>query len=101
MQAGPDARSLLADGLAAIREQRDRILEELPGVDGVTVYPSDANFVLFRPPGDVGEAWKGLLERGVLVRDVSNNVPGCLRVTAGTPEETGTFLSAMKEVTSK
>jgi histidinol-phosphate aminotransferase len=86
--------------LDRVREQRDRILEELPGVADVIVYPSDANFVLFRPPGDVGEAWKGLLERGVLVRDVSNNVPGCLRVTAGTPDETGAFLSAMKEVTA-
>jgi histidinol-phosphate aminotransferase len=87
--------------LAAIREQRDRILEELPAVAGVEVYPSHANFVLFRPAGDVTATWKGLLEEGVLVRDVSNNVPGCLRVTAGTPEETGAFLSAMKEVTSK
>lgn len=87
--------------LNQVREQRDRILDELAGVAGVEVYPSEANFVLFRTPGDAGETWKRLVERGVLVRDVSNNVPGCLRVTAGTPEETGAFLSAMKEVTSK
>jgi histidinol-phosphate aminotransferase len=87
--------------LDAVREQRDRILDELSGVPGITVYPSDANFVLFRPSGDAAVVWKALLERGVLVRDVSHNVPGCLRVTAGTPAETSAFLSAIKEVAGK
>lgn len=86
--------------LDAIREQRDRILGELSQVAGVTAYPSDANFVMFRPPGGADDTWKGLLEHGVLVRDVSNNAPGCLRVTAGTPEETEAFLTAIKEVVS-
>jgi histidinol-phosphate aminotransferase len=43
--------------------------------------------------------WQGLLDRGVLVRDVSG-APGlerCLRVTAGTPEETDAFLKALGE----
>jgi histidinol-phosphate/aromatic aminotransferase/cobyric acid decarboxylase-like protein len=39
-----------------------------------------------------------LLDRGVLIRDVTSVVPGCLRVTVGTPEEVGRFLSALKEV---
>ena len=84
--------------LNAIREQRDRILESLSQIAGLTVYPSDANFVLFRPPGDAHEVWERLLERGVLVRDFSKTVPGCLRVTAGTPEEVERYLSAIREV---
>jgi len=39
-----------------------------------------------------------LLDHGVLVRDLSMVVPGCLRVTAGTPEETGTFLDSLQVV---
>lgn len=83
--------------LGAIRTERDRILRSLPPM-GVEAFPSEANFVLFRPPKAPGDAWAGLLERDVLVRDFSDLVPGCLRVTAGTPEEVDRFLSALEEV---
>ncbi len=83
--------------LDAVRQQRDRILVELPPLE-VRTFPSDANFVLFRPPRPAQEVWRGLLDLGVLVRDVTSAVPRCLRVTAGTPEEVGRFLSALKEV---
>jgi histidinol-phosphate aminotransferase len=82
--------------LDATREQRDRILEALPAM-GVEAFPSAANFVLFRPPTDAGEVWRTLLERGVLVRDMGDAVPGTLRVTAGTPREVDLFLSALEE----
>jgi len=84
--------------LDAVRRERDRILEALGQLEGVEVFPSDANFVLFRPRRPVDEVWQGLLDRGVLVRDLSDVVPGCLRVTAGTPEEVDAFLAAMDEV---
>lgn len=84
--------------LEGIRSERDRILAGLRAMPGVEVFPSDANFVLFRPPPPAKEVWQGLLDRGVLVRDVSDLVAGCLRVTAGTPHEVDMFLGAMKEV---
>jgi len=84
--------------LDAIRVQRDRIVATLQGMAGVTTYPSDANFVLFVPPGDAVAVWQGLLDRGVLVRDLTAVVPNALRVTAGTEHETDLFLTAMKEV---
>jgi histidinol-phosphate aminotransferase len=83
--------------LDAVREQRDRILGELPRL-GVEAFPSDANFVLFRPPGDGAAVWRALLDRGVLVRDFTSVIPDALRVTAGTPEEVDLFLSALEEV---
>lgn len=83
--------------LDRIREQRDRIADALAGAPGVTASPSDANFVLFVTPG-APAVWQGLLDRGVLVRDLTALVPDALRVTAGTPEETGLFLQALKEV---
>ncbi len=83
--------------LDGVRAERDRILGALTAL-GVEAFRSDANFVLFRPPGDAGVVWGSLLDRGVLVRDFTNLVPGCLRVTAGTPEEVGLFLSALEEV---
>jgi histidinol-phosphate aminotransferase len=84
--------------LGAIRVQRDRISRELRAIPHVTVYPSDANFVLFVPPVDAGAVWQGLLDRGVLVRDLSAVVPNALRVTAGTEHEVDQFLTAIKEV---
>lgn len=83
--------------LEAIRIQRDRITRELRSLPGTTVYPSDANFVLFVPPGDALVLWHGLLDRGVLVRDMTAVVPNALRVTAGAEHETDLFLQAIKE----
>ena len=46
------------------------------------------------------EVWRGLLERSVLVRDISAwpGLEGCLRVTIGTPAENDRFLAALGEV---
>ena len=79
----------------AVKEQRDRIVAALPGM-GLTSVASDANFVLFGHFADAHAAWEALLDRGVLVRDVG--LPGWLRVTAGTAEETDAFLTALGEV---
>jgi len=62
------------------------------------VADSDANFVLFEVGGDQQIAWRRMLDNGVLVRDVG--LPGWLRVTAGTPEETTAFLEALSLMTS-
>jgi histidinol-phosphate aminotransferase len=79
----------------AVKAQRDRIVAALPGM-GLTSVPSDANFVLFGRFAEATAAWQALLDRGVLVRDVG--LAGWLRVTAGTPEETEAFLTALGEI---
>lgn len=84
--------------LGAIRTERDRILTGLRSTPGITVYPSVTNFVLFVTPAPAADVWQGLLDRGVLVRDLSAVVPNALRVTAGTTRETDLFLSAIREV---
>jgi histidinol-phosphate aminotransferase len=87
------ADELLAS-VAAVVEQRDRLLHEIAAL-GLDVVPSDGNFVLFGEFGDQRATWQGLLDRGVLVRDVG--LPGWLRVTAGTEAETTAFLDALRE----
>ena len=79
----------------AVKAQRDRIVAALPSM-GLTSVPSDANFVLFGRFADAPAAWRALLDRGVLVRDVG--LPGWLRVTAGTAEESEAFLTALGEI---
>jgi histidinol-phosphate aminotransferase len=94
------ARSALAHAdellatVEAVKSQRDRLVREIRGM-GLEVVDSDANFVLFGEFGDQHATWQGLLDRGVLVRDVG--LPGWLRVTAGTEEETTSFLGALRE----
>jgi histidinol-phosphate aminotransferase len=83
--------------LEPIRTQRDRLVSELGRISGMTVYPSDANFVLFVPPIDAGDLWRALLDRGVLVRDVRDIVPNALRVTAGAEHEVDLFLASLRE----
>jgi histidinol-phosphate aminotransferase len=85
--AGP----LLAT-VEAIRAERDRIVEQVTAL-GLQPVPSDANFVLFGGLADHRATWQALLDQGVLVRDVG--LPGYLRVTAGTPDETTAFLAAL------
>jgi histidinol-phosphate aminotransferase len=80
-----------------IKAQRDRIVEGLRGL-GLTVADSDANFVLFGQFRHEKAVWQYLLDRGVLVRDVG--IAGHLRVSAGTREETETFLRLMGQLPS-
>jgi histidinol-phosphate aminotransferase len=88
-------QAVLLSTVRSIIEQRDRIVAGLAAL-GAAPVPSDANFVLFGGLSDERAAWQALLDRGVLVRDVG--LPGHLRVTAGTPEETGAFLGAAADV---
>ena len=91
-----DHREEALEILAAVRAERDRILEAVPAL-GVEAFPSESNFVLFRPPKPARQVWQALLDRSVLVRDFTTLVPECLRVTAGTPDEVDLFLSALEE----
>ena len=90
----------MADRVAALVRERHRLAAALGKLD-VAVWPSQANFVLFRPRvRDGTEVWQALLDRSVLVRDTSSwpGLAGCLRVTVGTPEEDDRFLAALTEV---
>lgn len=86
--------------VAVLVEERGRLtaaLSDLP----VETWPSEANFILFRPTAIDGRAvWQALLDRSILIRDCTSwpNLDGCLRVTVGTPAENDEFLSALTEI---
>lgn len=93
-------RVVFQAGIRDIMRNRDTLLHGLSGMDGVTVYPSEANFVLFRVE-HASAVWRDLLhDHSILIRDFSRT-PGledCLRVTVGTDEEMHRFLAAMDEL---
>ncbi len=78
-----------------IASERKRLFKGLSKIKEIKAFPSDANFILFRAAGADG-IFKKLLEEGVLVRDLSRAVPGCLRVTVGTEKENDKFLKTLK-----
>ncbi|MBV9773863.1 MAG: histidinol-phosphate transaminase [Gemmatimonadetes bacterium] len=98
------AADLLEPQIEAIRRERDRLYEGLRQIPGIRAFPSGANFVLFRVEREGlihTRVFDRLLEEhGILVRDVSKYpmLAGCLRVNAGTPEETGEFLEALRDI---
>jgi histidinol-phosphate aminotransferase len=94
------ALALAADPLATvtnIRAERDSLVSWLRRL-GLRVADSDANFVLFGTFEQRRDVWQGLVDRGVLVREVGP--PRWLRVTVGTPEEMAAFRAALSEVLS-
>jgi len=85
--------------VALIAEERGRIAAAFAGLP-VETWPSDANFLLFRPTTrDARTVWSELVSASVLVRDCSAwpGLAGCLRVTVGLPEENDRFLAALTE----
>jgi histidinol-phosphate aminotransferase len=79
---------------------RAALMAELVALGDLCVYPSDANFVLVRSARPAREIEMGLLERGVVIKNVSRAgaLEGCLRITVGTAEENGRLLEGLREI---
>jgi len=82
-----------------IAADRDGLASALAALPGLRVFPSQANFILFRVPRGTADAvFQGLRARGILVKNVSAAsaaLRDCLRVTVGSPPETAGFLQAL------
>lgn len=87
--------------VAAIRARRERWASMLAGFC-LEVFPSEANFVLVRLPaaGEARRLHQGLLDRGILVRDVGvgPGLEGCLRITVGDGGALRAVRRALEEV---
>jgi histidinol-phosphate aminotransferase len=100
---------------AKLRDNREQLLAALrvlgtmskcggdvqePPLNGITVYPSRANFILFRvPAGHARRIFESIKAQGVLIKSMhgaSALLADCLRVTVGTPEENQAFLKALE-----
>ncbi len=84
-----------------LKRERSRVHARLQEFKGISVYPSAANFLLMETHDkSPGEVFSGLLERGILIRDVSSYplLKNAIRVTIGTPEENTAFIEAVKEI---
>jgi histidinol-phosphate aminotransferase len=87
-----DTMLRMVDEIVAQRDRMGATIEAL----GYQAHESWTNFILFGGVADPSATWRALYDRGVLIRDIG--IPGHLRVTAGTEEETTAFLEALSEV---
>jgi histidinol-phosphate aminotransferase len=82
-----------------IKRDRAQLLRRLGEIAAVKVYPSEANFLLFRV-ANAAAIFNGLKQRGVLIKSLDGTHPmlkDCLRVTVGTPDQNMKFMTALQE----
>ena len=76
---------------------RDQVCDGLTRLN-IEYFPSQANFVLFRAGGRAIGIRDALRDAGVLVRDRSYEIAGCVRVTIGTREQAARFLQELERI---
>jgi histidinol-phosphate aminotransferase len=88
-------REYVANYVAEVLAARELACEGLRKL-GIRFFPSQANFILFDAGDRAIPIRDALRERGVLVRDRSYEIPGCVRVTIGTRAHIERFLSELE-----
>jgi len=89
--------------LAKAREitaERERLSKALSRIEGLTVYPSHANFLLVKfEKADALKVYMELLSRGLVVRRLSGPMlENCLRITVLDKASNDKLLGALKEI---
>jgi histidinol-phosphate aminotransferase len=82
-----------------VKEERERVMQEISKIPAIKVFPSDANFFLMKTP-DGNKTHQDLIKKGVLTRNMSHlpKMENCIRVSIGKKEENNQFIKALKEI---
>ena len=101
-QVACEKYELLRPQIDKIISERERIHQALTGIQAVEPIPSSANFLLARATLNPQALFKKLLDRDILVRDVSRYpmLDRYVRLSVGTPEENDRLIAALEEVTA-
>src|SRR5713226_2785689 len=88
----------MADVVARLIAERDRLSHCLASVAYLQPYPSRANFILCRVLGrDARELKRALERRGILVRYFDKpGLTDCIRISVGKPEHTDALVAALR-----
>lgn len=80
---------MVAPEFQTVIREREQLRQQLEQIPGVTVYPSQANFLLAHVAAGGAKVWEALGAQGILVRHFpgSTALQDCLRITVGTPAE--------------
>ena len=81
-----------------ILSEKEKLAFELNKISCVTkVFPSQANFLLVKFSSPI-RVFQELLNNGIIIRKRTNQVPGCLRITIGTPNENQQLINVLKQI---
>ncbi len=84
--------------LQVVMRGREYFTDELTKLH-CKVWPSQANFVMFKPPSDAKALFQALLERGVIVRHLGSfGFHDYIRVNVGTDAENKVFIQTLGEI---
>ncbi len=95
--------SVFARNFAILNTERDMLMQRLHAIEGLEVFPSDANFFLLRVTGEPGVAavHSALLLGGIAVKNFhrpATPLDSCLRVSVGKPEENVALVEALTTI---
>ncbi len=92
--------AMFKEQIQRIKEDREILLDQLNALKNLQIWPSQANFILFRV-AHAQTISKQLQEKGILIKCVHGRHPlleDCLQVTIGTSRENQAFLQALKSL---
>jgi histidinol-phosphate aminotransferase len=80
-----------------IRNERTKLSAALSAINALKVYPSQANFILFKAP-NANELFITLKQKGILIKNLSSapKLTDCLRVTIGSNEQNQQFIDVVE-----
>ncbi|MGZ5285319.1 MAG: histidinol-phosphate transaminase [Kaistella sp.] len=80
-----------------ILAEKEQLIQNLSGVKGIlTIYPSDANFLLVEVE-NADELYEKLIARKIIIRNRNSVIKNCVRISVGTSGENEQLLNALKE----
>ncbi len=87
--------------LDTVKKERNYLKEEMEKL-GCLVYPSQANFLMFKPPVQASIVFEELLKKGIIIRPLkSYGLDEYLRVSVGREDENRRFISCLGEILNK
>jgi histidinol-phosphate aminotransferase len=89
----PLGLQVAATRIAILKAERQRLFEQLSKLSNISVYPSEANFILIKVD-DAQKTYQDMLARGIILRNRSHDIPNTLRISVGTPLENNLILAA-------
>ena len=94
-----DNVAVLEEQATYIRAEREKLFATMSGIAEIEVFPSQANFILFRVlTKNANDVFDAIKQSGVLIKNMKADaglLKNCLRVTVGLSEENTFFLQAL------
>ncbi len=93
-------RNVVERQISLLISEREKLYNELSQMQGITAYPSETNFILFRTAANANHVFMKLKQAGILIKNLNRPGPlkNCLRVTIGKPGQNREFLGTLRSL---